>query len=77
MYIDKLNGIVKKHENTYHRTIKMKPVDVKPSTFTDFNKENNQEIFRFQIGDNVRISKYNNILAKKMRFKLVWKSVCH
>ena len=29
VYIDKLDDIVNKYNNTYHRTIKMKPVDVK------------------------------------------------
>ena len=29
VYIDKLDDIVNEHNNTYHRTIKMKPVDVK------------------------------------------------
>ena len=29
MYIDQLDDIVNKYNNTYHRTIKMKPVDVK------------------------------------------------
>ena len=29
MYINKLDDIVKKYNNTYHRTIQMKPVDVK------------------------------------------------
>ena len=29
VYIDKLCDVVKKHNNTYHRTIKVKPVDVK------------------------------------------------
>ena len=29
--IDKLDDIVDKYNNAYHRTIKMKPVDVKPS----------------------------------------------
>ena len=29
MYIDKLDAIVKKYNNTYHAPIKMKPVDVK------------------------------------------------
>ena len=35
MYVDKLDDIVNKYNNTYHRTIKMKPVDVKPSTYID------------------------------------------
>ena len=38
MYIDKLDEILNKYSNTYHRTIKMKPVDVKPSIYIDFNK---------------------------------------
>ena len=29
IYIDKLDDIVNKHNNTYHSTMKMKPVDVK------------------------------------------------
>ena len=35
VYIDKLNDIVKEYNNTYHRTIKMKPVDVKDNTYID------------------------------------------
>ena len=31
VYIDDLDDIVNKYNNTYHRTIKMKPVDVNPS----------------------------------------------
>ena len=29
VYIDELEHIVNKYKNTYHKTIKMKPVDVK------------------------------------------------
>ena len=29
VYIDKLDEIVSEYDNTYHTTIKMKPVDVK------------------------------------------------
>ena len=32
VYIDKLDDIVNKYNNTYHSTIKMKPVDVKSNT---------------------------------------------
>ena len=35
MYIDKLNDIVDECNNTYHRTIKMKPVDVKDNAYID------------------------------------------
>ena len=33
VYIDKLDDIVSKHNNTYHRTIKMKPADVKDNIY--------------------------------------------
>ena len=36
-YIDKLDGIVNKYNNTYHRTVKMKPVSVISDTYIDFN----------------------------------------
>ena len=45
-----------KYNNTFHRAIKMKPVDVK-SRFIDFDKKNNKEDPKFKIGDHVRISK--------------------
>ena len=32
VYINKLDDSVNKYNNTYHRAIKMKPVNVKPST---------------------------------------------
>ena len=38
VYIDKLDDIVNKYDNTYHSTIKMKPVDVKSSTYIDSSK---------------------------------------
>ena len=41
VYIDKLKGIINKYNNTYHSTIKMKPLDIKSNTYIDFNKENN------------------------------------
>ena len=38
VYIDKLDDIVNKYNNTYHRTVKMKPVDVKYNTYNNFRK---------------------------------------
>ena len=43
VYINKLNDIVKKYNNTYNRTIKIKVVDVNLSIYIDFNKENKKE----------------------------------
>ena len=64
VYIDKLDDIVGEYNNTYHRTIKMRPVDVKDNTYIDFKKEVNNKDPKFKIGDHVRISKYKNIFAK-------------
>ena len=64
VYIDKLSDIVDEYNNTYHRTIKMKPVDIKDNTYIDFEKEVNDKDSKFKIGDHVRIPKYKNIFAK-------------
>ena len=64
MYIDKIDDIVDESNNTYHRTIKMKPADVKDNTYIGFEKEVNDTDLKFKVGDHVRISKYKNILAK-------------
>ena len=39
MYADKLDDIVNKYNNTYHRTIGIKPVNVKDNTYLHFAKE--------------------------------------
>ena len=64
VYIDKLDDVVKKYNNTYHKSIKIKPVDVKYNTYIDFKKEFNDKNPKFKVGDHVRISKYKNIFAK-------------
>ena len=43
VYIDKLYDLVNKYNNTYHGTIKMKPVDVKSNTYIDSSKESNNK----------------------------------
>ena len=65
VYIDKLDDIVNINNNTYYKTIKMKPVDVKSSIYMSFNKGNYKEGLKFKVDDNVRISKYKNIFCKK------------
>ena len=64
LYIDKLDDIVNKCNNTYHRTIKMKPVDDKDNAHIDFSKQVNDDDSKFKVGNYVRISKYKNIFAK-------------
>ena len=64
VYIDKLDGLVNEYNNTYHTTIKMKPIDVKDNTYINTGKEINDKDPKFIVGDHVRISKYKNIFAK-------------
>ena len=65
VYIDELNVIVNKYNNTYHTTIKMKPIDAKDNTYINTSKKINHKNPKFKIGDYVRISKYKNIFATK------------
>ena len=55
VYIDKLIDIVHEYNSTYHKTIKMKPVDVKDNTYIDLTE---------LCSDDITISKYKNIFAK-------------
>ena len=64
VYINKLDDIVDEYNNTYHTTIKMKPIDVKDNTYSNVDKEVNNNDPKFKVGDRVRISKYKNIFAK-------------
>ena len=64
VYNDKLDDIVDEYNNTYHRTVKIKPVNAKDNTYIDFNEEVNDKDPKFEFGDHVRISKYKNNFAK-------------
>ena len=64
MYSNKLDDIGNKYKDKYHRTIKMKPVDVKSITYIESSKEIDYQDPKFKIGDMIRISKYKNIFSK-------------
>ena len=61
---DVLDGIVDKSNHTYHRTIKMKPIDVRSDSYAEYNVDSNDKDSKFKIDDHVRISKYKNNFAK-------------
>ena len=51
VYIDKLDDIVNEYNNTYHRKIKMKPIDVKDNTYINIDKEVHDKDSKFEVGD--------------------------
>ena len=67
VYFDMLDDFVNKYNDTIHRTIKMKPIEV---TNDYYAKDPSIELYpikkdlKFKFGDNVRISKYKNSAAK-------------
>ena len=64
VYFDVLDDIVNKYNNTVHRTIKVKPIDVTSDSYAEYNKDSNVTKPKPKVGDHVRISKYKNIFAK-------------
>ena len=64
IYFHVLDDIVNKYNNTVHRTIKMKPIDVTDDSYAEYNEDFNKKDPKFKVGDHVRISKYKNIFAK-------------
>ena len=71
VYIEKLNNIVKKYNNTYHRAIKMRPVEVKSGQYIAFNRENNKKGPKFKVSDHNAISKYKKHFCNRLHSKLV------
>ena len=65
VYFDVLDDIVNKYNNTVHKTIKMKPIDVTSDSYAEYNEDSNVIKPKFKIGDHVRISKYKNIFANR------------
>ena len=64
MYIDKIDNIVDKYNTNFHRTITKNPINVKISTYIDFDIENNHKNPKFKVGDAVIMSKYKRKIAR-------------
>ena len=63
-YFDVLDDFVDQYNNTVHRSIKMKPIDVKSDSYAEYNEDCNKKDPKFKAGDHIRISKYKNIFTK-------------
>ena len=64
VYIDVLNDIVNKYNNTVHRTIKIKRINVTNDSYVEYNEVSNKKGPKLKVNDHVRISEYKNIFAK-------------
>ena len=65
VYFDVLNDIVDEYNNTVHKTIKIKPIEVTDDYYAEYNENFNKKDPKFKVDEkNVRISKYKNIFAK-------------
>ena len=63
IYFDLLDDIVNKYNNTVHRTIKKKPIDIMDDYYVESHENPNKKDPKFKVGNHVRISKYKNIFA--------------
>ena len=55
IYFDVLDNIVNKYNNTVHRTIKMKPIDITDDYYVEFNEDFNKKDPKFIVGDHFKI----------------------
>ena len=63
VYFDVLDRIVNKYNNTFHKAIKMKPIDVTSDYYAEYNEDSNKSEPKFKVSDRVRYTQ-----------KLVWRS---
>ena len=61
----RMDDIINEYNNTYHRTIKMKPSEAKDNIYIDSFKEVNDQDPKFKVDDHIRISNNKNICAKR------------
>ena len=64
VYFDVLDDIVNKYNNTVHRTIKMKPIDVTFDSYAVYDEDFNKTGPKFKVGVHARISKFKSFIAK-------------
>ena len=63
-YFDVWDDIVHKYNNTVHKTIKMKPIDITDDSYAEYNEDFNKKDPKFKVSDHVRIQNIKTILLK-------------
>ena len=59
-----LHDIVDQYNNTVHRTIKLKPIDVTSDSYAEYNEDSREKEPKSKVDAHFRISRYKNIFAK-------------
>ena len=77
VYFDVLDNIANKYNKTYHRTIKIRPIDVKYNFYGKCNVDCNEQKSKLKICDHVKISKYKNLFAIGCTPNWSEKSLCN
>ena len=74
VYFDVLDDIVNKYINTFHETIKMKPIDVQSDSYAEYNVDSNESDPKFKVDDHFEIQKH---FFWTVCSKLVRRSLCY
>ena len=83
VYFDVLDDIVNKYNNTVHKTIKMKPIDVTSDSYAEYNEDSNKKILdlklvimlefqnikTFLLKDTLKIGQKKFLLLAKLRIQ--------
>ena len=74
VYFDVLDDIVNKYNNTFHKTIKMKPIDVQSDSYAEYNVDSNENDPKFKVDYHFEIQKHFFLTVCS---KLVRRSLCY
>ena len=66
VYFNVLGDIVNKQNNTVHRTIKIKPIDVIDDSYVEYNETSNKKDPKFKVGSMLEFQSIKIFLLKDM-----------
>ena len=64
VYLDVLENIVDEYNNTVHRNIKMKPVDVTSDSYAKYNEDSNENDPKFKVVNHLEFQNTKIFLLK-------------
>ena len=66
VYFDVLDNIVNKYNNTVHKTIKTKPIDVTDDSYAEYNQDFNKKILNLKLMTMLEFQNTKTFLLKDM-----------